>query len=83
VNRSELLQKLKEAKVNPNTYSLEGGSSGEEYVLSDEGYGKWAIYYSERGLRRDEKIFRSEPEACEELYRWIMEDPTTRWVPKG
>jgi hypothetical protein len=82
VNRSELLQQLKEAKINPNTYSLEGGSPSETYVLSDEGYGKWAVYYSERGERNGEKIFRSESEACEELYRWIMKDPTTRWVPK-
>ena len=79
MNRQELLLRLKEAKINPNSYSLEGGSTGEEYVLSDEGYGKWAVYYSERGERNDEKIFRSESEACEELYRWIMNDPTTRW----
>ena len=78
MNRIELLEKLKEARINPNTYSLEGGSSGEEYVLSDEGYGTWAVFYSERGFRRNEKKFRSESEACEDLHKRIMSDPTTR-----
>jgi hypothetical protein len=83
MNKAELLQRLREAKINPHAYCLEGGSPGDTYVLSDEGYGKWAVYYSERGERNDEKIFRSESEACEDLYRWIMGDPSTRWVPKG
>lgn len=78
MTRIELLEKLKEARINPNTYSLEGSSSGEEYVLSDERHGTWAVYCSERGLRRCERMFQSETEACEDLYRRIMDDQTTR-----
>lgn len=82
MNRQELLLRLKEAEINPNSFCLEGGSPGDRYVLSDEGYGKWAVYYSERGERNDEKVFKSESDACAELYNWIMADPTTRWFPK-
>ena len=80
MNKAELLQRLQEAKINPHAYCLEGGSPGDSYVLSDEGYGKWAVYYSERGERNNEKIFRSESEAYDELHRRVMKDLTTRWV---
>lgn len=57
--------------------SLEGGLPLEKYVLAEED-GQWAVYYSERGERRDEMIFDSEQEACDQLFLWLVEDRTTR-----
>lgn len=82
MNRDELRRQLEEAKVNPNSYSLDGGSPSESYVLSDDGYGVWAVYYSERGNRSSEKKFNSEAAACEELKRRVLSDSSTRWWPQ-
>ena len=81
MNKSELLQGLKDLKINPDAYAVTGGSPSETYVLSDEGYGKWAVYYSERGGRNNEMLFQSESAACDELYRRVTSDPSTRWHP--
>ena len=46
-------------------------------MLAEEN-GHWAVYYSERRERRDEMIFDGEQEACDQLFLWLIEDPTTR-----
>lgn len=79
MNRAELLRLLKEAKVNPEAFSLDGGSPSEAYVLSEDGYGVWSVYYSERGIRSSEKKYKTESDACEDLKQRILSDSSTRW----
>jgi len=77
VTREELRYLLHTKGVSPETYCLDGGLPAECYVL-DESYGKWSVYYSERGHRNDEAVFRSEDEACRHLLELLLGDPTTR-----
>lgn len=83
MNRDELRRQLDEAKVNPHSYSLDGGLPSESYVISDDGYGVWAVYYSERGIRSSEIKFNSESGACEEMKRRLLADSSTRWWPQA
>lgn len=77
MTRDELIRAADRERIRRSSYSLEGGLPPEKYVLAEE-YGHWAIYYSERGERRDETIFDSEQEACDQLLLWLVEDRTTR-----
>lgn len=81
MNRVDLEARLKEQKINPRSYSLNGGLPSETYVLSDEGNGKWSVYYSERGERSSERLFKSEADACEDLFRRLISDPLAKWWP--
>jgi len=79
MNKFELIKKLKEKRIRDSAYSLEGGLPGDKYVLSDDGYGTWSVYYSERGERLDEKKFTSESEACFYLLERLLKDPTVQY----
>ncbi len=46
MNANELQKKLNKLSINPSTYSLEGASCDECYILSKEGSGKWEVYYT-------------------------------------
>ncbi|MBL8024163.1 MAG: hypothetical protein JNK54_07790 [Elusimicrobia bacterium] len=83
MNRIDLERRLKEQDINPSSYSLNGGLPSETYVLSNEGGGNWSVYYSERGLRRNEKHFLLESDACQDLLRRLLSDPLAkRWPDK-
>jgi hypothetical protein len=73
----ELIDALSRQGVQPRAYDLEGTSRDEVYCL-DNVHGKWIVYYRERGMRRDERVFSSEDEACCYLFELLMQDPTTR-----
>lgn len=77
MNRSELAKAIHREGILETAYSLEGGLPAERYVLALED-GGWSVYYSERGMRRDEVHFDTEHEACDELLLRLVEDPTTR-----
>lgn len=76
MNKLELRKKLKKKRILESAYSLDGGLPGDKYVLSDDGYGTWSVYYSERGERIGEKRFNSESEACIYLFEKLLSDPT-------
>lgn len=78
MNKLELIKKLKEKGILESAYSLNGGLPGDKYVLSDDGYGVWSVYYSERGERIGEKNFKSESEACTYLLKKLLSDPTVK-----
>ncbi len=63
MKKYELEQKLIDLGVDSDSYSLNGESKNETLSL-EENYGKWSIFYSERGLRTKEEVFDSEDEAC-------------------
>jgi hypothetical protein len=77
VTLDELSRTLMELGIRPRSYSLQGGTPDDRYCL-ERSSGGWAVYYSERGLRNDEQWFATEDEACQDLLRRVLADPTTR-----
>lgn len=75
MNKYELKKKLMQKKVNSASYCLDGGLPSEQYCL-DENYGKWYVYYSERGSKIGLREFLTEKDACEHFYNITTKDPT-------
>lgn len=73
----ELKAALDQAGVRERAYDLEGSSKDEVYCL-DKVQGSWVVYYRERGIRREERFFSSEDEACQYIFDLLIRDPTTR-----
>jgi len=76
MTRLELQETVDDLGISKNAYSLEGGSRGNKYVLSQEAMGKWSVYYCERGLILGKRIFDNEDDACDYFLRTVMSDPT-------
>jgi hypothetical protein len=74
MNRIELKQELMEAGFPVDSYSCFSKPKDEslciEYIAPH-----WVVFYSERGMQTDRKIFSSEEAACDhfygELVRWF------------
>ncbi|SEE94177.1 hypothetical protein [Jiangella alba] len=77
MNVAELQALFDAEQIDPDSYSLDGGTPTEAYVLEQMPSG-WAVYYAERGLRTAEMAFESESEACDQLRTLVLSDPTTR-----
>jgi len=76
MNKENLQLLLIKNKITPFAYSLSGGLPNEKYVL-DQGIDKWSVYYSERGQRNNEKVFKTEDEACQYMLKQLINDKTT------
>ena len=67
---------LKKILINNNipkdVYSLEGGLPNEAYCLNTDG-DKWEVYYSERGQKSGLKLFKTEDEACDYIYKSLVQ----------
>ena len=73
MNKIELIAKLAELGVDPNTYSLEGELLPDSIVLYHS-YSSWEVFYlDERGGRNKERVFSSERLACDHIYRLFRE----------
>jgi hypothetical protein len=77
VTRDELKHILEVEGFRSDLYSLAGGLPNEAHCLEDRGYA-WAVYYSERGRRSEERTFAGESDACEFLLRRMRSDPAAR-----
>ena len=77
MNLTELKERLEQEGIDEDAYSLHGGTPSEKYVLSHDGP-SWSVYFSERGPKTKVRAFPSESEACNELLRRILQDPTTK-----
>ena len=77
MTKIELRKKLHAAGVNPHYYNIEGATILEGYCLTYQS-GKWCVFYSERGLENNKICFDYEAEACEHLYKTILNDPLSR-----
>lgn len=64
-------------RIDPMSYSLDGGHPSESYVLEDR-RSVWVVYYSERGLETGLESFDTEAEALGHLLDQLIRDPTTR-----
>ena len=77
VTRGELRHILEVAGFRSDMYSLTGGLPNEAHCLEDRGR-EWAVYYSERGQRNEERTFANESDACEFFLGRIRSDPTAK-----
>jgi hypothetical protein len=77
VTRDEFVLRTRDAGIAESAYSIDGGDDDEKYVLAREG-GGWSVYYSERGLRRNERNFWSESDAWDDVLARLVKDPTSR-----
>jgi hypothetical protein len=77
MNIEQLKLRLAKANVMPIVYCINCKNPMEQYCLMQDG-ARWSVYYSERGVKRNEVIFQNESEACEYLYNKLINDPTTR-----
>jgi hypothetical protein len=67
----ELKEALRERGVSDSDYSLEGGLPNETHCISKIN-NFWEVYYSERGHKSCYKKFKTESEACEYFYNWLV-----------
>ena len=65
-----------------DSYCLDGGYHNETLCL-EKSDGVWRVYYCERGQRSPFGSYPTEEEACGEVLRRLLDDPTTRiyYVP--
>ena len=77
MDRAELLKRLKEERIRPAAYDLNGDARAETYVLRQCPEG-WEAFYSERGLKTGRHMFADEDEACTFFLNLLSNDPTTR-----
>ena len=75
MNIRDLKRLLNSKGIREEEYSLSGGHPDNRCVLSPEANGKWAVYYTERGIRIDEREFDSEHEACQALLSMLFNGP--------
>ena len=69
----ELRDLLRRMPVPEDAFVLDGPAVAEAYVLDTDGH-QWSVYYSERGLRTDERRFDSEDDACAEMLHRLRRD---------
>jgi hypothetical protein len=75
---NDLQNRLEKEGVDPEAYSLSGGSGwNDRYCLAVRN-GKWVYYFAERGLETGYREFATEAEACEYFWDCISRDPTVR-----
>lgn len=68
----ELDQKLRDLKIDPRSYSLNGDLKSDAIILFHN-YAKWEVFYlDERGGRNEERTFLSEEEACLYVYELFL-----------
>ena len=72
MNRVKLKIILEENKIPRDLYSLSGGLPNESYCINEVD-GIWEVYYSERGVKSQLKLFNIEEDACEFLYNKLLD----------
>ena len=76
-NVLELRRALEKAGVQAGWYSFESDGPGEIFRLeaaTDAEGPIWNVYYAERGQRSGVSTFRSEAQACQQLFARIVKD---------
>lgn len=69
MKREELKKELQQMNVPSHYYNLDGtGRTDERYCLEFVN-NEWQVYFSERGIKTTYKIFTSEDEACEYIFK--------------
>lgn len=76
MTRAELLSRLEEASIDPQSYDLDE-CLGETYVVR-QSEGTWQVFYFERGIKRGLRTFDHEADANTFFFDLVSDDPTTR-----
>ena len=71
MDKKELQEILMRMNIPKSIYSLNGGLPNEKYCLEQNETG-WSVYYSERGVKSNLKHFSEEGNACDYLYKKIL-----------
>ena len=77
MDRGELKNQLDGLSVDPRSYSLDGSLANDAMIL-EHVYGKWIVFYSERGERNDEATFLTEADACKYIFDLLKDEPSVR-----
>ncbi|AWE42789.1 hypothetical protein [Actinobaculum sp. 313] len=59
--------------VRPSIFAINTVAVSDAIVLYQEGPNRFALFYTERGIRVDERIYDSEEEACQGLITQALE----------
>jgi hypothetical protein len=78
LNIRALKDALERANIDERFVSLDGSARDESLVLEHDPVTGWRVYFSERGQRNGERIFRSEDQACQFIFDTLSRDPTVK-----
>ena len=73
MTRENLEKKLKKAGSPNYLYNLDGRGRKDERLCLEKIEDKWTVYYSERGVKTTNEIFKSEKEACQYIYNQLID----------
>lgn len=77
MDRARLVDMLTVEGISTDSYTIDRDLDETHCLLSTAG-GKWSVYYSERGHRRDQVIHAEEVDANNDLFNRLLNDDTTR-----
>jgi hypothetical protein len=69
----ELEELLRQGKVRPDWYSLDGKLIPDRMIIRQQEDGWHVFYFGDRGEMTNESIFGSETEACKYLYNVLLD----------
>ena len=72
MRKQELKEKLIEKNISDFCYNLEGKGRTDERFCLEFINGVWHVYYSERGVKTTDCMFKTEDEACQYLYEKLI-----------
>jgi hypothetical protein len=78
MNIRELSIALKEAKVKPSWYSLDGKLIPDRMIIRKRKYNWEVFYFGDRGGVMEKKTFDSETDACEYFYAHFMKQRVSK-----
>ena len=78
MDREALRELLDQENIDPAAYDIDYQAVADEAYVLEPSDGSFAVFYSERGLRRGERRFDTEDQACHHLLDLLLRDPTTR-----
>lgn len=73
MNRNEAVALLRAAGVPEQAYGFDTVARDDAYILYREAPDRWAMFYTERGLRHSLQYFDSEDVACRAFVAWVLD----------
>lgn len=72
MNKKELKIKLQQSGIDENLYNLDGKGRKDERFCIENTDGKWYVYFCERGVKTTNKIFDTENDACQFIFKQLL-----------
>ncbi len=73
MNREILKKILEQNGISPELYNLNGVGRTDERFCIDWTDNQWHVFFSERGKRTTDEVFKTEEEACIFLYNQLID----------